>query len=185
MNKQELIEIMESLIMKHSDEGEYPHIATYNAYVNSLGWIRKLDEPQKPVVPKFVADLVDWTNKMRCAPSDVIQDFQKNGNLANLPRDLDLDRLSEHFEKAYCRYDFEKACFVGYEIEKESIYEVVFLDDGYDRYLLMKLDEKSYEIVPESENDGYRTQYFTEKQIKTINERYWLFAVPADEVAEG
>ncbi|WP_237558685.1 DUF1642 domain-containing protein, partial [Enterococcus hirae] len=59
------------------------------------------------------------------------------------------------------------------------------LEDENDRYLLMELNEHYYEIVPESENDGYRKQYFTEKEIKAIDERYWAFAVPVEEVAEG
>lgn len=92
--------------------------------------VKKLDEPQKPVIQQFVADLVDWTNKMQCAPSDVIRDLHDNGDLANLPRDLELDKLSEYFEKAYCRYDFEKACFVGYEVEKEPLY-CVKIGKGY------------------------------------------------------
>ena len=179
MNKQELIEIMESLVMKHSDEGEYPHIATYNAYVNSLGWIRKLDEPQKPIVPQFVAEYLNY-----CMGNEWTLAEALNSSECIFPED-NLEKASGWLEDSMNQKLFAQAWLFGYEIEKEPIYEVVFLDDGYDRYLLMKLDEKSYEIVPESENDGYHTQYFTEKQIKTINERYWAFAVPVEEVAEG
>ncbi|WP_454538788.1 DUF1642 domain-containing protein, partial [Escherichia coli] len=100
-------------------------VMAYSQVVHMVNTVLKLDEPKKPVVPQFVADLVDWTNKMQCAPSDVIRDLHDNGDLANLPRDLELDKLSEYFEKAYCRYDFEKACFVGYEVEKEPLYEVI------------------------------------------------------------
>lgn len=62
-------------------------------------------------------------------------------------------------------------------MKREPIYEVVFLEDNCGRYLLMELSEKSYEVVHESENDGYRTQWFTEAEIKEIDERYWSFAV--------
>lgn len=116
MNKLEAINELESLKMKSEDIRAY----CYNDGINAgITIIKQLDEPQKSVIQQFVADLVDWTNKMQCAPSDVIRDLHDNGDLANLPRDLELDKLSEYFEKAYCRYDFEKACFVGYEVEKE------------------------------------------------------------------
>lgn len=68
----------------------------------------------------------------------------------------------------------------GYKVEKEPIYEVVFLEDDDGRYLLMELGEKSYEVVHESENNGYRNQWFKEAEIKEIDERYWAFAVPVE-----
>lgn len=127
MNKQEAIKELESYKMIGTDARS----ACYNEAIKAgILVIKKLDEPQKPVIQQFVADLVDWTNKMQCAPSDVIRDLHDNGDLANLPRDLELDKLSEYFEKAYCRYDFEKACFVGYEVEKEPLY-CVKIGKGY------------------------------------------------------
>lgn len=67
-----------------------------------------------------------------------------------------------------------------YTVEKEQIYEVVFYEDESDRWLLTQLGENSYEIIPESKNDGYRTQWFTEEKIKAINEKYWGFRHPMD-----
>lgn len=136
----------------------------------------KADKAHKPVVPQFVADwfeesfnALDWGNggalvgayKTKREYSD---DFQ--GWIA--------DTTNYPIETLIRMID-------GYEVEKEPIYEVVFLEDENDRYLLMELNEHYCEIAPESENDGYRKQYFTEKQIKTINKRYWAFAVPVEE----
>ncbi|MGF2138423.1 hypothetical protein [Enterococcus innesii] len=61
--------------------------------------------------------------------------------------------------------------------EKKPLYEVVILETEYDRYLLMDLGQKCYEIVPEYENDGYSKQWFTEEEIKAIDERFWQLAV--------
>lgn len=63
-------------------------------------------------------------------------------------------------------------------MDKEQLYEVEFWRDHTERYLLMELSEGSYEIVSESENEGYRSQWFTEEQIKAIDSRFWAFAVP-------
>ena len=159
-------------------------------YTNIIDDLKQLDEPQKPVVPKFVANLVDWTIKMQCAPSDVIRDLHDNGDLANLPRDLELDKLSEYFDKAYCRYNFEKACFVGYEVEKEPLYYVyfpeiiaspeMFFPDIEGAYLM-----KSDDGIELADNNDFDDMKFTEQEIKAIDKRYWAFAVPVEEVAEG
>ncbi|MCO5426592.1 DUF1642 domain-containing protein [Enterococcus faecium] len=145
----------------------------------------KAGEPQKPVIQKFVADLVDWTNKMQCAPSDVIRDLHDNGDLANLPRDLELDKLSEYFEKAYCRYDFEKACFVGYEVEKEPLYHVKLTIPGATYYLIQTFLMPGYTHMSFSAaTERYGAKWkntFTESEIKAIDERYWAFAVPVEE----
>ncbi|WP_053765811.1 DUF1642 domain-containing protein [Enterococcus hirae] len=147
MNKQEAIKELESL----KTIGNDARVACYNEGINAgITIIKRLDEPQKPVVPKFVANLVDWTIKMQCAPSDVIRDLHDNGDLANLPRDLELDKLSEYFDKAYCRYNFEKACFVGYEVEKVQKYIVKIgklylkepLGDTSDSTILTTWDKK-------------------------------------------
>lgn len=132
MNKQELINELTKYVERYEDATDEYDQGKSSAYEVALKLVKKLevDEPQKPVIQQFVADLVDWTNKMQCAPSDVIRDLHDNGDLANLPRDLELDKLSEYFEKAYCRYDFEKACFVGYEVEKEPLY-CVKIGKGY------------------------------------------------------
>lgn len=112
-------------------------------------------------MPKFVANLVDWTIKMQCAPSDVIRDLHDNGDLANLPRDLELDKLSEYFDKAYCRYNFEKACFVGYEVEKEPLYRVKLGEGYFVEYqgrgaLIIPDDNKEIKIF-DSKSDAERT----------------------------
>ncbi|NTQ56126.1 DUF1642 domain-containing protein [Enterococcus faecium] len=121
-----------------------------------LDFVKQLDEPKKQVIPQLVAS---WLEKST-------DPFTKAEKIAYLI-------ISKEGESYH------------YEVEKERFYEVVFREDESDRYLLMELGEKYYEIAPESENDGYRTQYFTESEIKAIDERYWSFAVPVEEVAEG
>ena len=143
--------------------------------------VKKLDEPQKPVVPGFVAELLDYYRQspdvdllaLLITFKDWYYSTAKDGD-----HEEAIDWLVKHPEI------YMRAWLYGYEVEKEQFYEVVFREDEADRYLLMALGEKCYEIAPESENDGYRTQYFTEAEIKAIDKRYWAFAVPVEEVAE-
>ncbi|EOS7700637.1 DUF1642 domain-containing protein [Enterococcus hirae] len=187
MNIQEGIKELESLKMKSKSIRS----ECYNSGINAgITILNQLDEQQKPVIQQFVAELVDWTIKMQCAPSDVIRDLYDNGDLANLPRNLELDKLSEYFDKAYCRYNFEKACFVGYEVEKEPLYYVylpkiivlseMMIPDIEGAYLM-----KSGDGIELADNNDFEIMKFTEQEIKAIDERYWAFAVPVEEVVEG
>ncbi|MFS0950907.1 DUF1642 domain-containing protein [Enterococcus thailandicus] len=179
MNKQELIEKVAKRISPLEDFRGISGFqdVNYEGLEYALNLIQQLDEPQKPVVPKFVADLVNWTNKMQCAPSDIIQDFQKNGELANIPCNLELEKLSEYFEKAYCRYDFEKACFVGYEVEKEQLYVMPVPHVSFPVHYCVKDDHISF-------RQG-NAQKFTQAELDKYFPDIKQFAVPVDEVEEG
>lgn len=66
--------------------------------------------------------------------------------------------------------------------KSEPRYEVVFLEDeGGDRKVLVEKKIDSYvvgcDIIWESENEGLSNQVFTEQRIKSMDERYWVFAV--------
>ncbi|EMF0489637.1 DUF1642 domain-containing protein [Enterococcus faecium] len=190
MNKQELIdELARHASCLEDFRGIIGHCdGKYEAYEIAIELAKQLDEPQKPVVPEFVAELVDWTNKMRCAPCEVVQDLQTNNELANLPRDLDLEKLSEYLEIAYHRYDFEKACFVGYEVEQEPLYMVPLLTDKEGNKKILVERRGEYDIIWDYENEGDWHELLTEEQIKSVNPDYWKFAVlyePSEEVAEG
>ena len=109
MNKQELIEYCESL------KGDL------NKFINGvevdkiIKGIEQLDEPQKPVVPQYIAEWIDYC-KMRKI------------SLAHA-----LYRLDESVDKRVFRWvvdkldnqeTFAKAWLFGYEVEKEKRYTV-------------------------------------------------------------
>lgn len=73
----------------------------------------------------------------------------------------------------------------GYTVEKEPLYEIVIVDDGGDRQLLMDFGEGGIEVNYESANEGRWKQRFTEHEISAIetryNKKYSDFAVPVEE----
>jgi len=188
VNKQELIEKVAKA--RSNAQSELNRILSYrskdtdydrgrrNAYVEVETWIEDLDKVQKVVVKKFVAE---WFEEHKNSLNDSLWDLtiQTNENSQNK------DKKLTAFEKWFIDFEYSYEYLIrmknGYEVEKEPVYEVVFLGSDDERYLLMELGEKSYEVVPESENDGYRTQWFTESEIKSIDERYWAFAVQVEE----
>ncbi|WP_053766695.1 hypothetical protein [Enterococcus hirae] len=177
MNKQELIEVLNEWKTFRKKEGQE---TVYYQLAEVVNLVEQLDEPQKPVVPKIVVNLVDWTIKMQYAPSDVIRDLHDNGDLANLPRDLELDKLSEYFDKAYCRYNFEKACFVGYVVEKEPLWGIKNADGNYlTKCALWGKDGVNYSFEC---NPSYRL-LFTDKA--TADAAALLVTGTVEEVVEG
>ncbi|EAF7292166.1 DUF1642 domain-containing protein [Listeria monocytogenes] len=74
---------------------------------------------------------------------------------------------------------FARAWLDGYEVEKEPLYYVHFLE-GIGGYLNMRYDGLMC-TNGKDQDDEYKTQ-FTEAEIKAMDERYWQFAVPVKEV---
>ncbi|EPI2198806.1 DUF1642 domain-containing protein [Enterococcus hirae] len=72
----------------------------------------------------------------------------------------------------------------GYEVEKEPLYEVIIGN----LFLVKKFNNKNDSCFVNKfelcwwEKSAYQ---LTEPEIKAIDERYWPFAVPVEEVAEG
>lgn len=144
-------------------------------YTNIIDDLNQLDEPQKPVVPKFVADwfeenkddldnaifgyLVFWEE--RDTDSVLYQWFAKS---ENNPIET-LIRMKD-----------------GYEVEKEPLYTVE-LPSMTPSKLVFDEDYCKYKIVGDY-TVGRLRHHLTEKEIKYFDERYWAFAVPVEEVAE-
>lgn len=187
MDKRELIEKLTSNRDKCFEEANKYKVLSWDrqivdakalVYMQVINWFEQLDEQPKVTVPKFVAE---WFEEHKYSLNDSLWDLtiQTNENSQNK------DKKLTAFEKWFIDFEYSYEYLIrmknGYEVEKEPVYEVAFFESDDERYLLMELGEKSYEVVPESENDGYRTQWFTESEIKSIDERYWAFAVPVEE----
>ncbi|WP_413434892.1 DUF1642 domain-containing protein [Enterococcus mundtii] len=142
----------------------------YGAYKVSLKLAKQLDEPQKPVVPKFVAEWIEYAKKK----GDSLAISFKPWNLYGVEYSK-ADRWIEDNQETFAR-----AWLDGYEVEKEPLYYIK-LPGG-----------KNYDMFVDGRDGNLKvflngtpgTQY-TEQQIKAIDERYWAFAVPVEEAAKG
>ncbi|RBS96281.1 hypothetical protein EB64_02138 [Enterococcus faecium] len=192
MNKQEAIKKLESIKVIGNDA----IAACYNESMNAgITLMKKIDEPQKPVIPQLVAG---WLEKST-------DPFTKAEKIAYLIKSKDGD--SYYFCDWFVRdgivtqeqgeellawatrqsYETLLSLYNGYEVEKEPLYRVT-----------INLDRKYHLVVDEGDgNDeisttlttshgvlGYR-YFLTEKEIKSADENLWLIAVPVEEVAEG
>lgn len=137
----------------------------------------KTGEPQKPVVPKFVAEWIEYAKKK----GDSLAISFKPWNLYGVEYSK-ADRWIEDNQETFAR-----AWIDGYEVEEEPLYTVTInLDLKY--HLVVDEGDGNDEIITTlTTTDGvFGYRYFlTEKEIKSADENLWKFAVPVEEVAEG
>lgn len=165
MDKQELIERIEDFPCEAS-------LVTEMIRINKntlLGWVKQLNEPQKQVVPQFVAD---WIERSK----------QENRNLRNA-----LNNGGEKMRLWFLdqeNYDlFARAWLDGYEVEKENRYYVrfKFIEDSYS-YLTLIKHLNAWTLTEIKKDKKFRTEH-TKKQLEEAGFG-WVFDCPGIEIEE-
>ena len=174
-------EIEEARLLKSAEYNEgYEDGCQYSQRV-----IDMMDEPHKPVVPKFVAEWIEYAKKK----GDSLAISFKPWNLYGVEYSK-ADRWIEDNQETFTR-----AWLDGYEVEKEPLYYVPLPYEVWDEeaaelkkeflYLAYDLTSDETRFFPTKESRrGFSTK-LNEITIKSADERYWAFAVPVEEVAEG
>ena len=213
MNKQELIDKLAKYVKRYENATDDYSQGRYGAYKVSLKLAKRLNEqnitdkqawdkvaeaypesaqslrntldnavfgragePQKPKTEvfnhdeKFVVEWLDHTTEYHYSLYNAINDagsefrsWMKSGFNSN------------RFARAFMSMD--------YEVEKEPLYEVIIGD----LYLIKKFNNRNDFCFDTScslcawEKSAYQ---LTEAEIKAIDERFWPFAVPVEEVVE-
>lgn len=170
MSKQKLIEMigmsikeLESFSVLSNDVE-----AKLNIYSDILGLVQELDEPEKVVIPQFVADELENNRDNVLYSSTLIEQLC-----------LTSDELVCWLEVPSNEKLLLKAWLDGYEVEKEKLYYVLTSEDKtmLQRNIHRQLVQSRG--INLSEAGSYHR--LTEREIKDYDERYWPFAV---EVAE-
>lgn len=123
MNKKELIEKYKAQLKDCTPFGK---LVSHDLIVSHfLDDLKQLDEPQKPVVPQFVADWIEKckSEKRRLHESLTYTPFGVNGWISN-PKNQEI---------------FAQAWINGYEVEKEPKYTVKI--KSVNQYLVRNTDE--------------------------------------------
>ena len=129
MNKQEAIEKIEK---EKSNLNAWEDLTRNRALNDALAIVRKIYEPQKPVVPQFVADFYEAIkNDFEMGLYKLCIDFNKN------KRELQ-DDLSEWFDCSANKpiETLVKMKLFGYEVEKEKKCIVVLKGNEFPDYLV-------------------------------------------------
>ena len=191
MNKQELIDKLEGLKFD-CPESASSRNHCYNEAINaSISLAKQLDEPKKVIFSheeKFVADWLDGLKgrisdkKLTSGAAFMVFVGQQLECLYYNEYTLITDDVEGWLLHPENKVKLLNAIDNGYEVEKEQLYYVDFINDG-DVYKRLILDHENgkYNIVDWSDNlIGLVQEMFTEQEIKAIDERYWPFAVKVD-----
>lgn len=164
MNKQEFIEWMKSLKNIFGNKSEYIKIDTV------IELASELDEPQKQVVPQFVADWIE----------------RNKGSLFGLNYDSVSSEIYDWvYEEEENLKKLHLACAIGYTVEKEKLYTVkvkAVIGQYLGKYYL-----DNEELTPQFT----RTQLTGRNELPTFTQKEleragfgWMFDCPGIEIKE-
>ena len=175
MNKQELIERMEGLKNIFGNKCEYVKID----FVIELA--SELDEPQKPVVPQFVANWIEYFKNCSGTLYGSTAPYSYYGRAITDDFEGDVTKALEWIRnnsEAYAR-----AWLDGYEVEKEKRYLVKIIGiTNYNSYLNYHKREDKWTIESRAETDAIRTEH-TRKQLEEADFG-WVFDCEGIEIEE-
>ena len=116
MNKQELINRLKEILTTPSEIEGYDFDYGYDFGIErAISLAEQLDEPEKPVVPKYVADWIEWCKKNNITFLGACTAICDNKNIRSLDASGWATKNQETFAKAW---------FYGYEVDKEKLYTV-------------------------------------------------------------
>lgn len=170
MNKQEAIEKIEK---GKSNFNAWEDLVRNRAFKDALTIVRKIDEPEKPVVPQFVADWYE-KNKDDLAWSlySLCVDFYKRELQDDLHNWFKYDD-NKPIETLVLMHKF------GYEVEKEKLYTVEIPNPNGGTYLALCKDVDGklfFDVFFSEEWKTFGKCKLTESEIKKDFEWAWQFA---------
>lgn len=135
--------------------------------------ISQIHEPQKVVVPKFIADWCDYAKKQNFSLSSALEHWSMS------------EEVEKWFSYSYNQETFARAWLDGYEVEKEKLYTVELPNPnniGTEVHVLMMNGFKQVVIKKELGNDWKKKKEFqlTEAEIKQDFEWAWQWAEPVE-----
>lgn len=165
MNKQEFIERMKSLKNIFGNKCEYVKI---DAVIELAS---ELDEPQKPVVPQFVADWIEECKN---------DDFHLFGAMESISSNQ--KKLDYWFREDDNMELFARAWLEGYEVEEEKRYRVRIKGVYYNSCLIFDKINKKWFLSSIFEIDHQMGSH-TRKELEEAGFG-WVFDCPGVEIEE-
>ena len=163
MNKQEMlkrIEAQKETLIKLTGWAVY-------VYIEEL--IKSINEPQKVVVPQFVAD---WIEKCKAKEKNLLN------SLVYTP-----EGVNSWVDNSENQETFARAWLDGYEVEEEKRYLVKIIGiTNYNSYLNYHKGENKWTIESSVETDAIRTEH-TRKELEEASFG-WVFDCEGIEIEE-
>ena len=136
----------------------------------------QLQQQALPVVPECVAEWIEILKTKGLKPLKNPETYEETGFTEEILQDI-VFWISEHQE------DYMRAWLDGYEVEKPQLFyidlpKVFGLSDSTSDSTFVSKAESG--IISEFTKGKDYALKLTEQEIKSIDERYWQFAVPVE-----
>ena len=153
-------------IMGSETSENYPHEQLVDRE-EVLNLIDLLEEPEKVVIPQFVAEAFEKAKGSNVYAEQLISATYESS-----------DEVGYWLEVPSNEKLLLRAWLDGYEIEKEKLYAVELINNPLTHCLAYDLVDKVFFISQNQEEKLNKfKKRFTEKEIRDYDERFWPFAV--------
>lgn len=176
MNKQEAIEKIKRRTEYFKVEKEYNR-GFRDGLNNSIPVIREIDAPERPVVPQYVADWIEWCKRNSVTLLGAMSPIDELGTA--ICDDKKVESLEASKWATRNQETFAQAWLFGYKVDKEKLYTVELPNpNGFIRLVLCKdCDGKLFvETFLIDEWETFGKCKLTESEIKKDFEWAWQFA---------
>ena len=165
MKKKELVKTLMERMQKF---GYFPSFTNVKIFIREYEKLTK-SEPQKPVVPQFVAEIIEYYKRNNATLYDALR--EKNFN----------KQYSEWLLNEQNAYDkVAKAWLDGYEVEKEKRYTVKITKTK--QYLYSRDNDFSFISYVRPDDNPHNCH--TRKELEEANFG-WVFDCPGIEIEEA
>lgn len=168
MNKRELIK---------EYEGARFAMVTVNSVLEDL---KQLDEPQKPVVPQFVADWIKYCKNTLLSLTRAL--MVNEIDFYNYANQEDHSRLITFLESEINQRIFARAWLDGYTVEKEKYYKIEVIGVSENNTLIHDKTEECWFFEDDNNEDPIYV-YHTRKELEDASFG-WVFDCKGIELEE-
>lgn len=171
--------------VEDSDRADYLANVMYVNYKNLLDKLEQQDEPQIVKVKQFVAE---WYEEHKHNLSNSLWEFTVELNEKTIAKGVVYTKFESWFIDHPRAYEVITSMENGYEVEEEPLFYIrLTIPSSSDVGLYLGFNKEG--IFDHSYGKPHVTWgwkcTFTEHEIKSIDERYWAFAVPVKAFVEG
>ena len=128
----------------------------------------KVNEPQKVVIPKFVAEWIKWCKHSGWHLQKVLSRLDDDEKVGDWAYDENDDLIPDKVDM------IARAWLDGYEVEKEKLYTVEI--EGVSSGRIFKNIQTNKFLFHSGKGLKGYTDKLTEQEIKKVDERLWQFA---------
>ena len=172
MNKQEAIEKIKRRTEYFKVEKEYNR-GFRDGLNNSIPVIREIDAPERPVVPQYVADWIEWCKRNKVSLLGAMSPIDELGTA--ICDDKKVESLEASKWATRNQETFAQAWIYGYEVEKEKLYTVKIPNPNLNAHAILQKTKEGIVLVlvGNARWKGCKSSKLTEAEIKEDFE--WAF----------